>query len=257
VQFVRLILVFACGSNPYKEYAVLWLAVPSSIVQQQFDREGYVLLENFFTDEELGGVVETMQQYFPQTEEKMEAVSKKWGKRFAQFETKTASFGQEAAQEQAFIELGKHPLMHELTTWLVGPHYEDEGLLVKITTKGHGQSWHRDCNSDNPSHFVKNRLIYTTDISAEQGALALVPGSQRAACFSPGGLHEPIEGEVIIAPRKGTLAFVNATVFHRVYRNETDTPRYSINYRVRPSGVPAGLTRVGVYRTGTFNFAKM
>lgn len=226
-------------------------------LKEQFDREGYVLLEGFFSQEELNGVECLMQAYVQQAEEKMAAQNRQKGKDFAEFQTNVAAFGEEAAREEAFIQLGLDRRMHQLTEALIGSGYEDEGLLVMITPKGNGQAWHRDCYSEHPGHFVMNRLIYTRDIRPEEGALILVPGSHRLAEFPPGGLHDPMEGEVVIAPKRGTLAFVHTSLFHRVNQNETDTPRCSINYRVRPQGAPAGLTRIGIYRTGKFNFAAM
>jgi ectoine hydroxylase len=225
-------------------------------LKEQFYKNGYLLLEGFFSDEELSEVETLMESYVAQAEQKLEHQAKEKGNDFAQFETKVASFGEEASRELAFRKLGEHVKMDTLTKLLIGDGYEKEGLLVMITPKGNGQAWHRDCFDLNPDHFVVNRLIYTRDIRPEQGALIVVPGSHLLNTFPPGGLHESILGEVVISPKKGTVAFVHSSLFHRVNRNETGVPRCSINYRVRPKGTPAGLTKVGVYRTGKWNFAE-
>lgn len=223
-------------------------------LKDQFDKNGYVLLPGFFTDEELAGVDALVESYVKRAEPLLEAQARQRGNTFDQFETNVAAFGEEAAREQAFRTLEKNERMDALTRLLIGDGYEKEGLLVMVTPRGHGQAWHRDCFDANPRHFVMNRLIYTRDVRPEQGALILVPGSQRLKTFPPGGLQEPIEGEVVIAPQKGTLAFVHTFLFHRVNPNETDLPRASINYRVRPRGAPQGLTSVGVFRTGKWDF---
>jgi ectoine hydroxylase-related dioxygenase (phytanoyl-CoA dioxygenase family) len=63
-------------------------------------------------------------------------------------------------------------------------------------------------------------------------------------------------GEVHVAPAAGTLVFLKSRCYHRVTVNRSNIPRFSVNFRVRPAGAPAGLTRIGVYRTGKWDFAK-
>jgi hypothetical protein len=45
-------------------------------------------------------------------------------------------------------------------------------------------------------------------------------------------------------------------IFRRDIRGLRIIPRFSINFRVRPEGVPAGLGNIGVYRGGKYNFAE-
>jgi ectoine hydroxylase len=224
-------------------------------VRNQFWEQGFVVLEGFFTDQELSGVVQSLDRY-------REQVSKKFEEQYQAskdreiFDTKVVNFGGEASQDQEFQKLVQNQRLYQVTQAVLGEGYQNDSLLVMFTTRGSGQAWHRDCHYENPGHFIMNRLIYTQDLIPEAGALYVVPGSHKLTELPPGELHEPIEGEIMITPKKGTLALVHSSTFHRVQRNETDEPRVSINFRVRPKDAPAGLTSIAVFRTGKWDFAK-
>lgn len=230
-------------------------------LRQEFWENGYVVVENFFTDAELADMEEVMVKYLSLTESQMEESGKGItpvlvNDNFQKYVADTFNFGQQALTEPAFIAFNQHEAMNELTQAIMGD-FAAEYLLVQISTRGRGQSWHRDCHyPDQPGHYMVNRLIYTRDIIPETGALYVVPGSHKLDKLPPGEPHAPIEGEVMIAPKKGTFVFLHSSTFHRVIPNATDNPRFSINFRVRPADAPAGLGDIAHFRNGIYKFSE-
>lgn len=243
------------------EYDLERQALEQRDVRREFVENGYVVLENFFSDAELADIEAVMGNYLGMAEERIAEKAKAStphlrNNNFDAYQANTFNFGKEASTNDAFIRLNAHPDMSAVTQTIMGGAFEEEMLLVQISTRGRGQAWHRDCHYPNrPDHYMVNRLIYTRDIIPESGALFVVPGSHRAEKLPPGGPQEPIEGEIMIAPKKGTLVFMHSSTFHRVLPNSTDQPRFSINYRIRPSGVPEGLGDIAHYRNGAYQFS--
>ena len=229
-------------------------------LKKLFDEQGYIVMEEFFSDEELADILPIMEEYEARVlndkQYESDYLDSHFPEEFKQFETRAVNFGYESSQKPAFIELGNNDRMNQLTEAIVGKGYRNQAILVMLSTHGNGQGWHRDCEDENPNYYTINRLIYSKDIDPKAGALYVVPGSHKLDSFPSGGMHDFIEGEVRIAPKKGTLVLVHSSTFHRVNKNETDNPRASINYRVLPEGAPSDLGSVGVYRAGNWDFDK-
>ena len=167
-----------------------------------------------------------------------------------------------------FVAMLAHPLLNAATSAVLGAGWvASPGCLVmKSAPGGIGQSWHQDCpvtdrmTADQHHLFNLNRLIYPRDIRAEDGAVVVVPGSQRRGTIPTGeareSAQETLPGEVSLTPRAGTLVLLHGWTWHRVTGNRSGRDRTSINFRAYPQGCPAdGPTRYGVYRNGTADHA--
>jgi len=160
----------------------------------------------------------------------------------------------------AFIALNEMDELGEVTEVLLGPgcHTNPQGLVMYSVGGGRGQAWHQDCPPGGPESkdFNLNRLIYTDDVALADGAIVFVPGSHRFGRIPSGGHQEPIEGEITLEPRAGTVVYLHGHVYHRVTPNLNQKPRTSINLRAYPAGTDAAVNCIGVYRNGDVNFCE-
>jgi len=156
---------------------------------------------------------------------------------------------------QAFLDLMTKPELVGLTASILGNAYEEsQGSLVMYSALGgKGQAWHQDCPFDAENYNV-NRLFYVNDLREEDGAIVVVPGSHRTGRIPAGGAQEPIEGEVMLTPKAGSLVLVHGCCFHRVTPNVSKRPRVSVNFRVFPAGSDSSVCKVGVYRNVSIDF---
>lgn len=158
---------------------------------------------------------------------------------------------------QAFTRLAQDPMLSGLTETILGPGFgAPKALVMWSVGGGKGQAWHQDCPPDDPGAFNMNRLFYMQDTQEEDGALVVVPGSHRVGRIPSGGSQDPIDGEIVLTPAAGTLAFLHGHVFHRVTPNVSGKPRVSLNLRAYPSGVSDQVNRVGIYRNGAYDFVE-
>lgn len=157
----------------------------------------------------------------------------------------------------AFAPLMEDSSLREATEAVIGDDFHTSTSLVMFSVgRGRGQAWHQDCPSDDSGLFNLNRLLYTQDVGEENGCIVVVPGSHKAGRIPPGGHQEPIDGEVRLSPKAGTLVLLHGHVYHRVTPNHTDQPRLSVNLRAYPHGVSEDVTCIGVYRNGTVDFCE-
>lgn len=144
-----------------------------------------------------------------------------------------------------------------VTAACLGEGFTTPGIMVFLAVGGgKGQAWHQDCPVMPNRAFNLNRLLYTRDVTYEDGATVVVPGSHLWGRIPPGGNQDAIEGEVALTPAAGTLVIMHGRVYHRVTPNRTGRPRLSINFRAFAQGVSPGVCSIGVYRNGAFDFGR-
>ena len=126
-------------------------------------------------------------------------------------------------------------------------------MFSKKGTKG--QAWHQDCSPDVISQFNMNRLVYSSDITAEIGGQTVViPGSHRRGELTIGDVDEEFSDQVVLSPSKGTLVLLHGHTWHRV-KPVQGAYRVSTNYRSMPKGTPEDITDICVYRNMRYKFA--
>ena len=175
----------------------------------------------------------------------------------AKFECDVIAWDPVHANDAAFVVLHRHPALAAVTEALLGPAFTAPSSLVMfLIAGGRGQAWHQDCPPEHVAAFNLNRLVYPDDVTADDGAVVVVPGSHRRGRIPPGGHQEPIAGEVPLTPRAGTLVLLHGHVYHRVMANRTPRPRRSINFRAYAAGVPRSVNCIGIYRNGEIDFCE-
>jgi len=223
-------------------------------LRAEFDATGVLVFPGFYSDAELVVVRRELDAYFqPLAAAALEKARERVDLR--KFACDVIAWNPVGKGNAAFIEFAAHARLDAATEAVIGPGYTAPGSLVMYSVGGgQGQAWHQDCLADDTTAFNLNRLIYTDDITVEDGAIVVVPGSHKLGRIPPGGHQDPIAGEVVLAPSAGTLIFLNGQVFHRVTPNLNQKPRVSTNFRAFPAGIPSSVTCIGVYRNGAVNF---
>jgi ectoine hydroxylase-related dioxygenase (phytanoyl-CoA dioxygenase family) len=128
--------------------------------------------------------------------------------------------------------------------------------MVMFSHRGsNGQSWHQDCPPEDKSQFNLNRLVYSMDIDTNTGGqVVVIPGTHKMGPISVGDANEEFAEQIILSPKKGTLILIHGHLWHRVMP-ATGSHRASTNYRCCPSGAPADITDVCVYRNMRYQFS--
>ena len=144
----------------------------------------------------------------------------------------------------------------ELTRRILGSDWKALHCMVMFSKRGTvGQAWHQDCSPDVSDKFNLNRLVYTRDIEvATGGQIVVVPGSHQRGELPAGDPLADIEGQVVLAPRKGSLLILHGHAWHRVLP-VTGNIRFSTNYRAVPSGTPRDITDICLYRNMRYCFS--
>jgi ectoine hydroxylase-related dioxygenase (phytanoyl-CoA dioxygenase family) len=153
-----------------------------------------------------------------------------------------------------FLRLLDRPDVLAVTAACLGAGFTSSNSLVMLSARGgRGQAWHQDCRSGGDG-FNLNRLLYTSDVAAEDGAVVVVPGSHRRGRIPPGDAHGHLAGEVELTPRARTLVLLHGWCWHRVTANRSRRRRVSINVRAWPAGCTDEVCHIGVYRNHEVDF---
>lgn len=155
-----------------------------------------------------------------------------------------------------FDAIAETPDFVELTRAILGNDWCSLYCMVMFSKQGtRGQAWHQDCAPENAAIHNLNRLVYTSDITAEMGGqTVVVPGSHRRGLIPAGDPDQGFPGELVLTPTKGTLILLHGHTWHRVLPIVRG-PRFSTNYRAMPAGTSEDITDICVYRNMRYSFA--
>ncbi len=220
-------------------------------VLRQFDRDGFVVIEDFFDDGLMDRLDLLIREHFgenPDFSHENEFLDK------AQTEVIPWFPQNEGVAE--FDEIDGDERLRKLSAAILGDDWASQYCMVMFSKKGtSGQAWHQDCPPDDPRKHNLNRLVYTTDIDDTIGGqTVVVPGSHRQGLLPFGDPVGEFEGQVVLRPKKGTLVILHGHTWHRVLPIKGEY-RYSTNYRAAPRGTPDDITDVCVYRNMRYRFS--
>ncbi len=221
---------------------------PDRHALETFNREGVLIVENFFDPRELLEVNVALDAHWRQATGRGEDVAMK--EAFAHIKCQVLLWWEAQNDSEVIKSFMQHPQLRDLTLELLGPDYTHLHTLIAYSLPGgEGQSWHQDSRAkDNEKHFNVNRLIYTRDTSVEDGAVVCVPGSHRMGEIPHGGEQDDLPGQRIIAPKAGTIVFLHGRCYHRVLPNRSGKLRVSVNFRVKSPGSSDMLIARPIYR---------
>jgi hypothetical protein len=221
------------------------------MLADRFDRDGYLLLHDFFETDLTRRLVAPILEHFGDNPafvhdddflEKAKTDVIPW---FPQ---------NEGSRDFDFVD--EHRDLQRLTEALLGEGWQGLYCMVMFSKPGSaGQAWHQDCPPEDNAHFNLNRLVYSRDIDDETGGqTVVVPGSHRRGLLPAGDPRADFNDQLVLRPKAGTLVVLHGHIWHRVLPVHGQY-RYSTNYRAVPAGTPANITDVCVYRNMRYRFS--
>ena len=200
---------------------------------QRFDRDGYLLLENALTPDEVALYVETIDRVAARHPEYRP------GKPFT-------PWSGIAHLDPHLTELIDHP-RH------VGYAYDLYGELLKLHNSQcfmrppgkSGTKWHNDGARAVPYRVYASEIplqlkvaYWLTDLPREKmGNLVVAPGSHKSQSFPAYTKPVDVPGQVPVCVPAGTMMLINGNLFHTVQDNESEVTRYNLFYTYCPSWV--------------------
>jgi ectoine hydroxylase-related dioxygenase (phytanoyl-CoA dioxygenase family) len=223
--------------------------------RERFEEDGFLVLPGVFSPDSLRAINAAHDEHFLPLIDEAARMAGDEAQRAARFACDVISWDPVREKHPLFTALLHDPELEAITQTLLGPGYTTPASLVMYSVGGgRGQAWHQDCPIEDGAGYNLNRLIYTRDVSMDDGAIVVVPGSHRAGRIPPGGHQDPMPGEVTLCPDAGTLVLLHGHVYHRVTPNLNRQPRVSLNFRAYPQGTDPRVNCIGVYRNGTVDF---
>ena len=218
---------------------------------KEFWEQGYIVVENFFDEklmDHLNGVILNHYGMNPTWEHTDEFISRSATEVVPWFPFR------EGNTDFEIIENDER--LNALTEAILGGGWEGLYLMAMFSKKGtKGQAWHQDSPPEDSKRFNLNRLFYTHDIDDLTGGKTIVmPGSHRNGAISVGDPHEDLEGQAVLAPKKGTLVILHGHAWHRVLPINGEY-RVSTNSRAIPKDTPEDITDIAVYRNMRYRFS--
>jgi len=218
---------------------------------RQFDRDGYIVVEDFFDEalmQHLDGVIRSYYGDNPDFWHNDEFLEKSY--------TEVVPWFPQREGNDDFDSIEQNERLQQLTAAVLGEGWGFQYCMVMFSKQGTaGQAWHQDCPPDDPSRHNLNRLVYTSDIVDEIGGqTVVVPGSHKRGELPAGDPVGEFDDQVVLRPKKGTLVILHGHTWHRVLPIK-GSYRFSTNYRAAPAGTPEDITDVCVYRNMRYRFS--
>ena len=223
--------------------------------QRLLDELGYVVFERLMSDELLESLRARMAELYAAEGEQAGAEFKQEPGclRLANLVAKGPLFAEVIARGEVLASIGH----------LLGPRYKLSSLNARTALPGcAAQPLHADMGAiaDEAGYWVANSVWMLDDFTTENGALRVVPGSQRwrtlpqTALDSPAAAHPD---EVLVTGKAGTVVVMNAHLWHGGTANRTNRPRTAVHAfycrwdkpqqqhqkALLPADVQAGLSR--------------
>ena len=184
----------------------------------QLDREGYLVREGLFTGSALATLRDAVERLVESEWEQHRgkaAGKRSWGIILRHLMDK----------DPAFLELLKYPPILSVAQAMMGPLVCLRGLSARVTFPGAEQQetplhQHlRVVSRPIPPWFSVphslDALIYLDNLSEATGLVSLVPGSHAWLDRQPPDTYEPVDGEIELHLKAGSVVLMHSNVWHR------------------------------------------
>ena len=190
-----------------------------------FDVNGCLLIENVLTDEEIARFRAAAEQVVQET-----------GK---------SQIGSMIQANPVFAELMDNRIMFPMALKILGRNTQvySSTLIANSRSNNFVQQWHQDGpshdqynNLAHPTPLIQLRLAYmlTDCLDAQQGGLAVIPGSHKAAGAPPKDVLELDHLSVPVLGRAGSVFVFHNGLWHGGIENKTDSPRITAHIIYAP-----------------------
>lgn len=220
-------------------------------LKTQFELDGYIMLENFFTDPLMEKLHRRTLEHYGQQPDYLhnnEFLNKS--------STEVVPWFPQKEGEVMFDDVENSPLLKLLSGAILGDGWKSLYCMTMYSRGGSkGQAWHQDCPPEDKQRFNLNRLVYTMDLDESQGGgIVIKPGTHKTGALTSGAPDENFAEQIVIFPKKGTLIILHGHTWHRVLPIKGPY-RISMNFRAIPQDTAEDITDICVYRNMRYQFS--
>jgi len=196
--------------------------------QEQLDRDGFLILEDFMGRDFLAAVRNRVEELFAEEGDRA-------GSEFKQ-EEQTRRLANLVDKGDVFERAISLPEILERVRYVLGPRIKLSSLNVRSANPYSTwvQPLHCDMGAipDEQGNWVCNTLWMLDDFTADNGALRVVPGSHRWGKLPQQALENPAAphpDEVLVVGKAGTVVVMNAHMWHGGTANRTANHRRALH----------------------------
>lgn len=202
--------------------------VVDDIEKRRLDGDGYLILENFMSEILLDAVRRRVEELFSQE-------GNRAGSEFKQ-EPQARRLANLVNKGQIFEQVITMPRILQLLSYVLGPQFKLSSLNVRSANPHSDwiQPLHCDVGAipDEKGYWVCNTVWMLDDFTPENGAIRIVPGSQRSGKLPQEVLQDPRgphPQEILLTGRAGTVVIMNTHMWHGATANRTAAPRTAMH----------------------------
>ncbi|MHB1426164.1 MAG: phytanoyl-CoA dioxygenase family protein [Gemmataceae bacterium] len=195
---------------------------------RQLDEDGYLILQDFMEADLLHRLRESIEELF-------RAEGDSAGSEF-KLEPGCRRLANLVDKGEVFRAIIVMPRLLEHVRHVLGPSIKLSSLHVRSVDphSERGQPLHADMSAvaDERGPWICNTLWMLDDFTPDNGALRLVPGSHRLGRLPADCLADPLADhpdQVLITGAAGSVAILNAHVWHAGAANRTSRPRTALH----------------------------
>ncbi|MBW7454135.1 phytanoyl-CoA dioxygenase family protein [Paenibacillus sepulcri] len=203
-----------------------------------WERDGYLVLEDFLAPEEVSFHNERLDHAFEVWESKGGHNPASGQLNHVQQVCGIIEY------DDAFLELMEHPRMMSIMRDLLGHSFVmiDNDGLIKPPQKESHTGWHRDTGNllyinEKKIPFMAKVFYFLSDVKYDGGCLAFLPGSVHMPneILPKVAKQEDMPGHVRMSVKRGTAVIFNGYTYHSALNNFTEETRRSVIYNYAPS----------------------
>lgn len=196
--------------------------------RRQLDEQGYVVLHGFMDDDLLNELRRRIRELFVQEGDRAghEFRTEEHARRLANLVDKGDVF------RRAIVL----PHLLEYVRYVLGPEIKLSSLNARSADPNadEGQPLHVDMAAvpDGKGYWVCNTVWMLDDFTPDNGATRMIPGSHKWGTRPQDVLEDPMAphpGEVLLTGRAGSIAVMNAHMWHGGTANRTAMPRLAMH----------------------------
>ena len=210
---------------------------------EHFQQEGYCILENVLSPEQLSGLRHETDQVIERTDQKMDAEGVEkigFSERGRRYVVQNSRLEQPELKRFIFSSL-----MAEISQALLGPNVYlfNEQFVIKCADPVLDISWHQDSGYVHPYHQpYLSCWIPLDDVTEENGTIFLLPFSRTGIRTWVKHERDPVKGEgigyfgndpgILVEVPAGSVVCMSSVVFHASGPNKTNQLRrvYLVQY---------------------------
>ncbi len=195
---------------------------------RQLDEQGYLVLEDFMSDQLLEGLRAHIEEVFAEDGERA-------GAEFKQ-EPQTRRLANLVDRGEIFQQVIAAPRILECVADVLGTDFKLSSLNARSANPRSEwiQPLHCDAAAvpDEKGYWVCNTIWMLDDFTRENGATRLIPGSHRWGKLPQEALQDPSAphpDEVLLLGRAGTVVVMNTHMWHGATANRSDASRRALH----------------------------